>query len=218
MSRLLAIAAAMILPATAWAGLQWEQKEIRSEAKPGDTAATVSFKFTNKGTKTVTIYSMNSSCGCTAAALQKKIYAAGDSGEIAVTFKFSGRTGQQSESVTVRTDDSASDAELRLTVTIPKLISLTQAYLFWRLGEELKPKETVLKIEAPAPCGQLTATSSDPRIKVSAEAVTEGREYKITVTPDTAISGPMVHAIITLETALTTGQKLSANIYAFAKH
>ncbi len=202
----------------AQATLAWERKEITSTAKVADKSAAVTFKFTNNGTRTVTIYSTTTSCGCTAAALSKKLYAAGESGEIPVTFMFGGRTGQQTQTVSVCTDDEGSDAELKLVVTIPRLFTVTPEYLFWRPGEELKPKQSILKINPEGAAGQLTLLSSEPRVKVSAEAVTPGREYKITITPDAGITGPMVHSIITIETDLPDIPKATTHMYAFVKH
>lgn len=200
------------------AGLTWEQREIKSAAKPNETEATTRFKFTNKGVKPLTIFSTNTSCGCTVAALQKKQFNPGESGEIAVTFKFGSRTGQLTETVMVRTDDENSDTELKFTVNVPRLFSLTPPFLFWRVDEPLKPKQAIFKIECDASAGMLTVVSSDLRMKVHAEPVTAGKEYKLTVTPDPAISGPMVKCSISIETTLSADQKISATLNAFAKH
>jgi len=211
------VLAIFLLTTTAHATLVWEQKEITCAAKPADKATTATFKFTNNGLKTVTVFSTTTSCGCTAAELKKKLYAAGESGEIPVTFKFGGRTGQQTQTVSVRTDDITSDAELKLVVSIPRLFTVTPEYVFWRPGEDLKPKQSIVKITAGV-AGQLTALSSQPRVKVSAEPVVPGKEYKITVTPDVGITGPMVHSIITIEADLPDLPKATTHVYAFVKH
>ena len=212
------ICLALVVSWPVHAGLVWEQKEIQCKAEPNDKSATATFKFTNKGARTITVFSVNPSCGCVAAVLQKKLYAPGEAGEIAITFKFGDRAGLQTESAMVRTDDEKSDTELKIAVTIPKLFTLTPQLLFWHVGDELRAKEAVFKIEVEDPAEQLTLASPDPRIKASAEPIKPGKEYKITVTPDPGITGPLVSSAITIETTLASGQKVSALLHAFAKH
>ena len=199
------------------AALVWEQKEIMHEVQPQDSSAVGVFKFKNEGPDPVTIQANHSSCGCTVAQMEKKTFAPGDSGEVKVTFQFGSRTGQQQQSVQVRTSDSASDATLKLSVTIPKLYTLTPTLVFWRTGEGLKSKEAVLKIEDDQGAKLLSVISSDPRILVKSETVRDGKEYKITVTPSDKISSEMVKSIITLQTDLPAGPKASTHIYAFIK-
>lgn len=66
-----------------------------------DKEVETKFKFKNSGTAEMTISSLQGSCGCTVPALDKKTYAPGESGEIAVRYNPHNRRGKQQTSVTV---------------------------------------------------------------------------------------------------------------------
>lgn len=63
------------------------------------------FTFTNTGKSTLVLQQPAASCGCTVPALDKLQYAPGESGSIKVTFNPSGRQGDQSQRVTVTSND-----------------------------------------------------------------------------------------------------------------
>jgi hypothetical protein len=63
------------------------------------------FKFTNNGPGPLRITNVHASCGCTAAELQKREYAAGESGIIKATFDPKGKSGQQQKTITVDSND-----------------------------------------------------------------------------------------------------------------
>lgn len=203
------------------AALVWEQKEIMHEVQPQDSSAVGVFKFKNEGPDPVTIQANHSSCGCTVAQMEKKTFAPGDSGEVKVTFQFGSRTGQQQQSVQVRTSDSASDATLKLSVTIPKLATLSPALLFWRQGETLEAKNLSLKFEIPAGARILAVTSSDPRFEVATTTVMEGHEYQIRITPlpadGTKTDTASIKSIISIQTDLPASSKSTLHAYAFIK-
>jgi hypothetical protein len=66
------------------------------------------FKFVNSGEESVTIASVNGSCGCTAGTLVKNEYAPGESGEITATFDPTNRQGVQPKTLTVSLKDGRS--------------------------------------------------------------------------------------------------------------
>ncbi|MBE2256153.1 MAG: DUF1573 domain-containing protein [Ignavibacteria bacterium] len=64
------------------------------------------FKFKNTGEETLIIKSVNAGCGCTGVTVgDKKEYREGEEGEIKVSFNTQGRSGIQSKSVYVQTND-----------------------------------------------------------------------------------------------------------------
>lgn len=64
------------------------------------------FEFTNEGDVNLVIQRVQASCGCTGAAIgDKKEFKKGEEGEIIVTFKTAGRSGAQSKTVTVQSND-----------------------------------------------------------------------------------------------------------------
>ena len=70
---------------------------------------TYEYKFTNEGEDTLVIKNVRASCGCTGATIgNKKNFGTNEEGEIKVTFNTSGRTGVQSKTVLVQTNDPKS--------------------------------------------------------------------------------------------------------------
>src|ERR1700674_5564029 len=77
------------------------EQTVRS--KQQDKEVVAKYKFTNTGPKPIKIQSVQPSCGCTTAQLNKTDYAPGESGEIETKFTFAGRTGKQEKAITVDT-------------------------------------------------------------------------------------------------------------------
>jgi hypothetical protein len=64
------------------------------------------FTFANEGADTLVIQKVHASCGCTGAAIgDKKEFKKGEEGEIIVSFNTAGRSGAQSKTVTVQSND-----------------------------------------------------------------------------------------------------------------
>jgi hypothetical protein len=63
------------------------------------------FRLTNTGKKPLIIRKIKPSCGCTAAAPSKSELKSGESTTIHVTFDSTGRSGKDSKSITVITND-----------------------------------------------------------------------------------------------------------------
>lgn len=75
------------------------------------------FKFTNTGTQPLKIDKVQTSCGCTGAAVDAKTeYLKGETGEISVTFNTQGRQGVQEKTITIMTNE---------TDGVPKTLTIT---------------------------------------------------------------------------------------------
>jgi hypothetical protein len=117
-------AIALLLPALARAELKWEQTSV--ELNPGftDKEAIGHFKYQNTGTAPIHFKSVKASCGCTAAQTQKDKVEPGEKGEIIATFTIGDRTGQQTKTVSVETDDPKNPmTTLTLKPTFPRFWS-----------------------------------------------------------------------------------------------
>ena len=67
---------------------------------------THTFNFKNSGGEPLEIVNVATSCGCTSAAPEKKIYAPGENGEISVTFDSGRFSGKITKKVTITTNNS----------------------------------------------------------------------------------------------------------------
>lgn len=178
-----AVLISIFLSATARAGLKWEQTAV--ELHPGSTekTAVAHFKYQNSGDKPVHFASVKGSCSCTVAQPPKNDVAPGEKGEIAATFTIGERTGTQTKTVTVQTDDPAHPTQvLTLTTIIPQGIELSPAFVFWQSGEDPKFKSITVKAAKDFFAKQLTASSSNPKFQTRVVPLGKG-EFRIDVQP-----------------------------------
>ncbi|HZZ19372.1 MAG TPA: DUF1573 domain-containing protein [Opitutaceae bacterium] len=123
MTRHLALFLALLLtvrasppPGTA---LSWDTRLISASAQPGKRVVHASFGFRNSSSAPVAIIAVETSCRCTSADSDKRIYVAGERGRIDVAFAIGAQEGLQEKSVTVSTDEpGVKDSILVLRVAI----------------------------------------------------------------------------------------------------
>lgn len=119
------------------AQLVFKQEKLEFTAKASERELTARFTFENKGNSPVTIENVKSSCGCTVAEPDKKVYAPGESGSISATFTFGERSGAQSKTIKIHTDHPALNKhDLLLKVNILKSMTLKPNLLRWEMGGE----------------------------------------------------------------------------------
>ena len=184
-THILAFTLLIFLAAVARAELKWEQTQIDLHPAIGDKQAVGHFKYENVGNTPVHFKSVHASCGCTTAQTQKDQVAPGEKGEITATFNIGDRTGLQVKTVTVQTDDpdpAHATAVLTLKTTIPQLLEIQPAVVYWQGGEEPKPKTITVKAAKEFPVKSLKVTSSNPVFQTKVEQTGSG-EFKIDVQP-----------------------------------
>ena len=177
--------------------LVFEKTEADSKASLSDKEVVARFPFRNAGNYTVHIRDIATSCGCTTAVLEKRIYAPNEKGEITATFEIGDRMGLQDKTILIETDDPKTPTfALDMRIAIPDLLELRPALLYWRHGEAPAPKTVNVKVLNDLPVKAVTAGSSDPRVKTQVATVTPGKEYTVTVTP--AATGSATDALISI--------------------
>src|SRR5215471_10076974 len=99
--------------------LVFDQPEQSFKVKPEQESIVAKYRFTNSGKDSMKIENVQTSCGCTTAALKKTDYAPGESGEIEAKFTFGGRVGKQEKAIAVTTSQAKENPIiLRLVVDI----------------------------------------------------------------------------------------------------
>lgn len=90
---------------TAQSKMTFKETTIDFGEVDSDASVDVNFEFENTGTDMLIIKNISTSCGCTAATLEKKEYKPGEKGNIPVKFNARGMEGKISKYVTVTTND-----------------------------------------------------------------------------------------------------------------
>lgn len=195
---LASLALVLALAGPARAALTWEK--TTAELNPGlsDKTAVAHFKYKNTGDKPVKIVSVDASCGCTTAALEKNEVAPNESGEITATFTIGDRSGVQTKTITVRTDAEPGEATiLKLTANIPRLLEIQPVFVYWAPNDELKPKTITATVGGDFPVAKLNVTSTDKSITTEVVLDEKKKEFKIVITPQEA--GRPINASLKIE-------------------
>ncbi len=174
----------ILLSATVRAELKWEQTTLELHPAIGDKEAIAHFKYQNDGNIPVHIKSVHTSCGCTAAKLQKDDVAPGEKGEITATFNIGDRTGIQQKTVLVETDDPAhATAVLTLKAFLPETLEIKPIFVYWEGGQAPKAKTVVARASKDFPVKQLKVTSSSPDFLTRVQPGSAPGEFKIDIEP-----------------------------------
>ena len=166
--------------------LTWEKEKISTEVIEGEqTEVKAGFRFKNTGDHPVTITGTRPSCGCTTAALDKKTYAPGESGEIAVVFHPADRIGLQEKYITVTTDElPQTPKDLIFEINIRQYLTADPLYLAWKIGEKPSERKIVISGLPSRPITKLTAQGESPGYcETRIEVVEQGLKYNLYVKP-----------------------------------
>jgi hypothetical protein len=194
---LVAFGLLLALEGSARAALVWETTEADLHPSLADKTAVAHFKYKNTGDKPIKITSVHPSCGCTTAALAKDLVAPNEGGEIVATFNIGDRTGVQKKTITVVTDEEASQPTvLKLTATIPQLLQVAPTFIYWSANDVLSPKTITAEV-GDFPVTKLTVTSTDKSIATEVASGPKEKTFRIIVTPTE--SGRPINAALKIE-------------------
>jgi hypothetical protein len=143
------------------------------------------FSFANKGSATLEILSVESSCGCQAVSLSAKQTQAGQSGRIEVSVDTAGLAGAVDKSVNILTNDPRRPAvSLSIRADVQPEISLSSPSIYFEnvpKGQEVT-KEVIITVAAERSIKILSAESTDESVRVKLEPVPDsaGKKAKLT--------------------------------------
>ena len=181
------------------AELLWEKTFITLKAKADDTVLEAVYKFTNKSDSPVEIEKVKSSCSCTTASTDKKVYAAGESGEMKAIFTIGDRVGSERKTITVQTNDkSKATSILILQVNIPKVLTIQPQLVFWKVGDDLQPKTMDIDVVVSESVEIKVELPDNSSFSTELKVIAPGKRYQLVITPtSTGVGGKAAIAIIT---------------------
>ncbi|MFO1482512.1 MAG: DUF1573 domain-containing protein [Verrucomicrobiaceae bacterium] len=157
---------------------------IELKPKPEDEEVETTFKFRNKGDKTVKILGLESACSCLSAELDKSEYKPGEVGTGKASFKVSTFVGRHEKYVNVNTDDPKQpEWQVQFILDVPAVVDIKPKTLQWFIGDETTPKSCLVQFTSDMPTKILKITPTRENVDFTWKEIKEGREYLITVTP-----------------------------------
>lgn len=171
-------------PSFLHAALEWERTVHESKAAITDKQAEISFPFKNTGEHPITIRRVHSSCGCTIARLDQKIYQPGEAGRIEAVFTFGNRKGHQEKTLIVETDSSEAPREiLLLRVEIPDTIRVNKERVTWEVGDPLEEQSFEITAEEGNRMEIKSLRSLSNSFEAQMNEINPGKTYRIAVKP-----------------------------------
>ncbi len=173
-------------PITLLTGLTFEEERVVHEATLDETEYTGIFKFTNKSNKAVKILEVNSSCGCTTALPNKRLFEPGESGEISATFDYGEREGKQMKSIRVETDqEENARIFLTLEVNIPSVMEFSPSVVMWNRASDsnLNSKQVIIESKMNEPIEILDIVASNDMFSHEIQVLEEGKKFAVVITP-----------------------------------
>lgn len=137
----------VFLAATLRGEIEWKERRLQLSPPAGAAEAVGEFVFINRGQEPVRVIEVTSGCGCTVAAPEPRVVPAGGEGRVRAEFHLGDRRGMQTVTVAVLTEEPERRThELMLEVHIKDFVSVAPRLLYWRVGEEPKPKRVQLVV------------------------------------------------------------------------
>ncbi|MEZ5303304.1 MAG: DUF1573 domain-containing protein [Verrucomicrobiales bacterium] len=166
--------------------LKFESSDQSKSAKPEDEEIDVQFQFINDGDQPVVIREVESTCGCLKASADRKTYPPGEAGTIEATFKLGSFTGTQQKWVRIHTTNRVEPYRLSLSVTIPDVVVMEPDLVQWQIGEKPVPQKIKVTVVQDDPVNITDISNTRPHnMTVEKKVIKEGREYELTLTPNT---------------------------------
>ncbi|MDZ4404861.1 DUF1573 domain-containing protein [Prosthecobacter sp.] len=175
---------ALASSAIAHAELTLDVSAIELKPKPEDEEVETTFKFRNKGGKTVKILGLESACSCLSAELDKAEYKPGEVGTGHASFKVSTFIGRHEKSVTVSTDDPKQpEWQVNFILDVPAVVDIKPKTLEWFIGDTPGSKSSLVRFTGDEPMKIIKVTPIRDNVNFDWKELKEGREYLVTVTP-----------------------------------
>jgi len=196
--------------------LAWGADKIGAEIIEGEqTEVKAAFPFKNTGDHPVTITGVQPSCGCTTAVPDKKTYAPGESGEIAVVFHPGERTGKQGKYITVLTDEANQPTKkLLFEINIRPCLAIEPRLLKWKMGGKSSEQLIVLSGLPSHPITEITAQGEPAgTFSTRIEVVEKGQKYKLYVKPIS--TAKQLNSILTIKAKLANSNERKTEVYVY---
>jgi hypothetical protein len=176
---------------TAFSQLSWESRQLDFRPDVNTPQVDAEFQFMNLGQHPVTIRDVKTSCGCTTAALEKKVYQPGEKGSIKAVFTIGDRVGLQQKQIMIQTDSSEEPlVQLTIRAFIPELLKWEPKSVRWELNEPTMSKVVPIATGTEQPMNILGVRSTDDRVFAKLKAIEPGRKYEVAIAPSVT-TGPL---------------------------
>jgi hypothetical protein len=178
------LAAGIVAPLAG--AVTWERTTTDLHPDRSAGSAMTTFVMTNTGTTPVRIESIEKSCQCAVAELQRTVFSPGERAEILVSIDLLLQPGPHKQSLVVRTSDPLTPlTTLVVNLTVPAIVTITPESLSWSIGDPLLPKTLHVHAFDDLPLAITAATASDADLAITLREITPQHDYDLDMVPAT---------------------------------
>lgn len=147
---------------------------------PSEPYAIARYRFTNRGSETIHVKSLEPSCGCLQPRLERREYAPGESGDFVLRVQTAGEPiGQREYFVRVHYEDpQPREVELTFRLSLPerKVEVLPKALVFYQLNGQPSTQDVTIRDYRERPLTVLSADCDSPFVNVDLRTVQTNSE------------------------------------------
>lgn len=146
----------------------------------------VAFVYTarNQGTKPVRITRVDSGCACIEESVRPEVIPPGETATITAIYETGRLSGLAEKILSIETDqEGVGAAHLMVKLEMQPVYLIDRELTTWKKGEQPSTKTVTFESVAELPIAVLDAKSSRPEVEARVETVSEGKEYRIHLTP-----------------------------------
>jgi hypothetical protein len=150
----LILALFLLSVSSGFAAIVFERSTVEIPSDPSLTQWVAEYPFKNTGKKPVTITQVRTCCGCTTSKLDKKTFAANESGKLSLIFKIEGKIGFQQKHAVIITNDGAPPSVVYMKGNIETAydyFTLSTQSVRWEKGESRKQKTILISAKTGSP-------------------------------------------------------------------
>jgi hypothetical protein len=199
------------------ARIEFKEKRYQFGKVPAGQEVRHNFEFTNTGTETLEIRSVQTSCGCTTAGEYARSIPPGGHGSIPIVLRTANYSGPLHKTITVistAVNSPLTTLSLEGEAWVP--VAIKPSYLYFRTtvgSTNIAPRSVRIENHLEEPLEILAVEPSSDAFSVELKPIQQGKLYELKVTPKGPFKPGSTQASVLLKTNSKKSSSLTINLF-----
>lgn len=164
------------------AQLRFDALERQAKAGLHDVTVSTEFRFTNIGSRAITIHKIVSECGCLVGKVEKMTYQPNESGLLRAEMQVAGKAPESRYTITLECDDAKQYA-VTFVGLVPRSMDISPRLLIWNVGEAPKARFLDVTIESEGLRFTGFSPPAPPGFTIEVQKGPKPGKHRIKITP-----------------------------------